>query len=381
METPDGPLCFACGTTAEVWPLLETHSIIAKYHDRGERTFKHEFETIRSRLSAVISRAFPEESVSRVRASGVELYLKLMFVPLKTFIAKWQPPASLDIKTVRLTGLDGRPLEGVLFNREGFPREVPAYTVRLSSSKALEFERRVVNPTDIQRSGQATETYSAKLASECKKRPRAMQSLADAECATDVQTKYEKAQADMAQRNRERDFQQASTDVASAAGQTVQLVSKIRHGRLGSDEEDDGAYLPEAKKPRRKPVGRAAPSGRARGAKLGLASASSAAVHRMAPRLGVGSAMGGSIVSALGKQLAPSGASDCGSAAGGGAATAMAFDTPPVKKAKTKLEDSSPEDYLSVLRGNVKLGREKRGAFLSRLGEGGHRRGRRRHDG
>jgi hypothetical protein len=46
VEKPDGPLCFGCGVTCEVWPHEKSSTLITKYYNPGERNFKVEFDEI-----------------------------------------------------------------------------------------------------------------------------------------------------------------------------------------------------------------------------------------------------------------------------------------------------------------------------------------------
>jgi hypothetical protein len=298
----------------------------------------------KSRLEKVISRAFPEESLARGNSQVLEVYYKLAFVLVKTFTAKWQPPASLSIPTTSLpipgTGME---MEGVVFEKHSLPPDMSAFIVKVSAMKYIEMQRTILNASDIQRSKQCRELYDVKTQKEHAKRPKTLSEFGTCATFKDVQSKFKQAQEDTEARNRERTFQQDSTSASVIVGKLVQPVQRVCRGRFDDDDDDRGYAAPKAKgkagpKGTRKFEGR---HGGAKFTKRGLSTSGAKSIVGRVPG------------------TAPRGQHSVGGDSG--AATVVMDDDDGPPKKKVKLEDVDITEYQKILAGEVALGRERRG--------------------
>ena len=160
VHKPDGPLCFPCGLTADAWPKLTHLTVTSKFS--ADRSVRGEFEMLKSRLQAAIDRALDQECAFRENNHAVQVYSKPFFVFEEHFTAKWQPPASLGIQVVDLhVPVHEEEQQGVLFQpSRKWPEDVPYFRVRLTSSKALHWQKYVLHVEDIVRKKQGKEHRS-----------------------------------------------------------------------------------------------------------------------------------------------------------------------------------------------------------------------------
>lgn len=195
-----------------------------------------------------IERAFPQDTVRALESSDLEVYMKLIFVRLKAFIAKFCTPEAMKIPTVKLPGVGGSEdkMTGVLFRTYGFPKQIPHFIVKLKSQKIFQLERLILAPTDIRRLGQARETWSVRCQKEVSSRPKEMQAGRSAHSYDQVRSAWATLEEDRKRKQAEREAQQKTTDDARAAGKAVQHVKRVVRG--SNEEEDDNDYAGGNKK-------------------------------------------------------------------------------------------------------------------------------------
>lgn len=240
--------------------------------DKNERSFKAEFDTIKKGLTESIERAFPIETVMRVECSDLMIYTKLMFVTLRVFKAKFCPPEALNIPVVAMPGFGGSDdsMQGVLFQREGFPKKLPHFIVRLSASRTLELQRMIINASDIRRVGQARETWDVRCQQEVTSRLVALRagqkqhSSALAPTFSMVMDKFQADQDSKKAADNQRETQQLRADQARQAGTSVAGVQRLVRGEF-DDEVGGYAVGPKGKvAPRARGHGRGRSTARVR---------------------------------------------------------------------------------------------------------------------
>ena len=246
IQIADGPVCFGCGVTANVWPRVPLLETIRRYNDPEERSFCSEFNEIKERLTSVIARNFPEENCFRKNTSGIELYRKLIFVLLKHFTAKWGNPESIGAVVSKLP-VPGclKDMEGVLFHKDGFPKKtVRHWILKLSSQRHLSLERTILNANNIQRVSQPKEQYDHLLWTENAKRPKALKDLEEAEKATVLDVRFKEVQDDLKSEERERTLGGLNAEQAIAAGRSVAGLQRVTAGQFLEEDEPEEATPP-----------------------------------------------------------------------------------------------------------------------------------------
>ena len=208
-----------------------------------------------------IERAFPQDNVRVLESSDLEVYMKLIFVRLKVFIAKFCTPEALKVPTVKLPGVGGSEdkMTGVLFRTYGFPKQIPHFMVKLKSQKVFQLERLILASTDIRRLGQARETWTVRCQKEVSARPKEMQVGKSAHSYDQVRTAWVTLDEDRKRKQAERDAQQKSTDETRAAGKAVQHVKRVVRG--GHEDDEDNDYAGGQKKGRAKAKAKASGKG------------------------------------------------------------------------------------------------------------------------
>lgn len=364
VQMPEGPLCFPCGLTCIVWPLVPHRETIDKYNDVSQRTFRLEFDTTKKALQGVIMRTFPEETCRRAHRSSMSVYMKLVFVLLPHFKAKWQDPASLSIPICQLPTPGGHTAQGVLFQCHNFPwGEIPGFCVKISVSKYLEFEKCILNARDIQRKEQCWETFLSREKVQAAGRPACLKDLKPqfgaAMTISQVDTAYKAAQDAMKQQNSLRQFQVGNTDEARAAGLSVQEARRVVAGGFG-DDEDDLQVSPANK--RRKTSGAGA------GGKSGARIPAATPIQRIGFRskrpgaLGASASLAALATPSSGSTLVPSTSGSATGAPWDGdeASEVLAMETAS-KGSSKRLELTTEDEYLRVLKGDVLMGYARNG--------------------
>ena len=77
-ETPQGDLCWPCGTSLEVWPLESRAELVAKIESRP--AFRREFMAVRAGAEKAEFRLFRMQEVRSDKGCGMRVSLKAALV-------------------------------------------------------------------------------------------------------------------------------------------------------------------------------------------------------------------------------------------------------------------------------------------------------------
>ena len=194
---PEGPVCLTCGLTCKSWPQELVETLVRWYADPAKKKFKKEFDQTRVYFVDFVVQKFPKEQVNIIHNNLLEVYLKLVFVTTKVFTTQWQEPKSLKVGVVNLFGLQHKPLEGVLFQKCGFPmNQIPHYGVKISAAHEYCRNLTILDASDIKRLSQGKELFQKRVDDESKKRGKSALAPAEACTFNDVKTKFDSVEED-----------------------------------------------------------------------------------------------------------------------------------------------------------------------------------------
>ena len=124
---------------------------------KNEPNFAVEFRLVGDGVNNLVIRSLKEESVRRCNEIALELYIKVAFVPILVFTGKFLAPAAMiSVKVVKAVLPEGgKPVEGVLMRRDGFPVDVQHYICKLSATTYTRLEEMLLSSANVLRAGQA----------------------------------------------------------------------------------------------------------------------------------------------------------------------------------------------------------------------------------
>lgn len=358
VHVADGPLCWGCGCTAEVWPLESHESIIARYNNPLEEDFQKTFMSVKERLTRVISREFGLDACKRTQTMALEVYQEYAFVLETVFSKRWSTPKALGVKVTKMPGFNGSSISGVLFERHNFPADIAHFIVKVSAQRLLELEHTVLAAKDIVRMEQARDTFSSRLKREVGSRATCLRGdgSTKAHVSSDIDVLHKEHEAKVNAQNSTRQMQLLATDQAALAGKQWQSVKRVRHGQL-SDSDDDEASRDDGARGTR---GGAAGRGRGSATRRGSAPKRSGASGSSSAR----SMAGGAVRCPSAILGSDPGMGDIGN--GSVAPVVLGMDVPGKCMGKKKrLEDATEDDYRKILMGQRNVGYIRRGVQTS----------------
>ena len=157
-EIPVNDLCWVCGTSCEVWPLMSKADVLEKLADPK---FKMEFATVRTGVSQAQLKLFRQQDVLSTQGVGLKVIFRCAFVTSDVFAVHMKIPLSAsNAKEVKLNSPDNGELAGCLMNWDDIPeRGLPHYIVEFYSFNRRSIDEFLLRKEDIQRRGHTKDMH------------------------------------------------------------------------------------------------------------------------------------------------------------------------------------------------------------------------------
>ena len=234
-------LCHLCGGTRQCWPQMNEADTISKYHNDPD--FAQEFKAIRGKVkNAEFAEIRPAQVLDGNNIS-IEVYVKLAFILLKDFIAKWTSCEQMKITVVKLLLPDAERMLGVIMQRYTVPEDVPYFIVKMSATEFVSFEKLILRPEDVRRSAQGREAFAQRSCDVIQKRPPCLRlsNLKEVLTGPDADRKFSVVEDQLNREAAQRLATLGAADQAaiSASGVQHQVTRRVGGRVLSSDDEDE----------------------------------------------------------------------------------------------------------------------------------------------